>query len=45
MMIVVHGSELASAIRRMFDTCRSENLHVHKTKGGCFAARVDRRRA
>jgi hypothetical protein len=42
---VVHGSKLAPAIRRLFGTCRTEYLHVHNAKPGCFAARVDRSRA
>jgi hypothetical protein len=42
---VVHGGELAPAIRRMFGATRTEYLHVHNAKPGCFAARVDRSRA
>jgi len=42
---VVPGCDLAHAIERMFESHKSQYLHVHNAKAGCFAARVDRARA
>jgi Protein of unknown function (DUF1203) len=39
---VVQGTELASAIERMFSRDAVAYLHLHNAKPGCFAARVDR---
>jgi Protein of unknown function (DUF1203) len=39
---VVDGVELASVIHRYFEDQRTEYIHLHNAKPGCFAARVDR---
>lgn len=39
---VMEGGELEAAIPRFFQNERTEYLHVHYAKRGCFSARVDR---
>jgi hypothetical protein len=39
---VVDGVELAPVIHRYFEDLRTEYIHLHNAKPGCFAARVDR---
>jgi hypothetical protein len=38
----VDGAELEPLIVRMLDDARTDYLHIHNAKRGCFAARVDR---
>lgn len=39
---VVDGKELAAAIERLLNEPRTQYLHVHFAKPGCYAARVER---
>jgi len=39
---VVDGKELAAAIERLLNELRTQYLHVHFAKPGCYAARVER---
>jgi hypothetical protein len=39
---IVHGSELDSAIERLFANSKAAYLHIHFAPPGCYAARVER---
>jgi hypothetical protein len=39
---IVNGSELDSAIERLFANSKAAYLHIHFAAPGCYAARVER---
>ncbi len=39
---VIDGPQLDGLIERLFDNARTDYLHIHYAKPGCYAARVDR---
>ena len=39
---VVEGTDLETAITRLFEDPKVAYLHLHNAKPGCYAARVDR---
>jgi len=39
---VVDGRELEALVARLFAAARTDYLHVHFARPGCYAARIDR---